>query len=332
MREQPNIPDELLQATLQEQYDIVSVTLEFLPRGLDYDSWVYRVMSEQGASYLLKARSGLLYEPSCLIPSYLRDQGIASVVAPLPTKNNALWTRAEAWTVIVYPFIEGDTSLTGMTDEQWQEAGATFKRIHEVAVPAEGFELLRKETFDVAEYARWIRAFETRHMYSAGGSVPERALRSSWVAHQSTIHMAVNSLEKLAGMLQRQSSPFVICHADLHPANLIRDHSGHVFVIDWNDVMLALKERDFIFVWEPRANAFWEGYGHPEVNWVALTYYRWERVVQDLIECARDVFFKDDWGEESRVDAARLFDEILVGRGSIDAAYAAAAHLPPDLV
>lgn len=331
MREKPNIPDELLRATLQEQYGIVSVTLEFLPRGLDYDSWVYRVLSERGASYLLKARSGPLYEPSCLVPHYLNNSGIPSVVAPLPAKSGGLWAKLVDWTLIVYPFIDGDSSFAGMTDEQWRELGTIFKRIHEVAVPAEGFESVRKETFGVEEYTRWIRAFESHHMHSAGGSVPERALRSSWVAHQSMIDTAVNSLEKLAGMLQRQSSPYVICHADLHPANLIRDHSGHVFVIDWNDVMLALKERDFIFVWEPRANAFWEGYGHPEVNWVALTYYRWERVVQDLIECARDVFFKDDWGEESRADAARLFNEILVGRGSIDAAYAAAKHLPGDL-
>ena len=331
MREQPDIPEEHLRACLQEQYDIIPATLEFLPRGLDYDSWVYRVMSEQGTSYLLKARSGSLYESSCLVPGYLRDQGIAPVVAPLPTKNNALWTRAEAWTVIVYPFIEGDTSLTGMTDEQWQETGAIFKRIHEVAVPAEGFESVRKEAFDPAEYARWIRAFETHHMHSEGGSVSQRALRSSWVAHQPTIHTAVRYLEKLAGVLQRRSGPYAICHADLHPANLIRDHAGHVFVIDWNDVMLAPKERDFIFIRETQ-DAFWEGYGQTEIDWIALTYYRWERTVQDLIEDTRNVLFKDDLGEAIRADAARRFDEALLGRNStLNAAYAAAAHLSPDL-
>jgi hypothetical protein len=26
---------------------------------------------------------------------------------------------------------------------------------------------------------------------------------------------------------------------DLHPRNLIRDHAGKVFVIDWDEVMLA---------------------------------------------------------------------------------------------
>jgi spectinomycin phosphotransferase len=187
MREQPIIPEEHLRACLQEQYDLIPVALEFLPLGLDYNSWVYRVVSEQGASYLLKARSGPLYEPSCFVPSYLRDQGIASVVAPLPTKSNTLWTKLLDWTVIVYPFSDGNTSFTGMTDEHWKEVGAIFKRIHQVIVPAEGFKSVRKETFDPTEYARWVRTFETEHAHSAGGSASQRASRllGSASAHDS---------------------------------------------------------------------------------------------------------------------------------------------------
>ena len=40
------------------------------------------------------------------------------------------------------------------------------------------------------------------------------------------------------------------------PANLIRDRAGNVFVIDWDEVMLAPKERDFIFIREPQAAAY----------------------------------------------------------------------------
>jgi len=331
MREKPNIPEEKLRTCLQDQYDLVPVTLEFLPRGLDYNAGVYRVVSEHGTSYLLKVKSVSIYKPSCLVPRYLSHQGIASVVAPLPTKRNTLWIRIENWTVIVYPFIEGDTSLTGMTDEHWKEVGTIFQQIHKVMLPPEGFESLRKETFDPTGYAHWVHTFETKHAHSEGGSAAERALLSFWIAHQPMIHAMLTSLEKLAEVLKARPFPYVICHADLHPANLIRDHAGHVFVIDWDDVMLAPTERDFIFIREPRAVAFWEGYGQAEIDWIALTYYRWERVVQDLIECARDVFFSDDLGEETRADAAQLFHEIFAGRGNIDAAYAAEAHLPRDL-
>jgi len=329
MREKPAIPDELLRTTLQDQYDLVPVTLEFLPVGLDYHAGVYRVVSEQGSAYLLKVTSRPLYKPRYQVPRYLNDQGITSVVAPIPTRSGALWTKLVDWTLIVYPFIDGDTSLTGMTNEQWKEVGTIFKRIHQVMLPPFGFESLQKETFDPTEYARWVRTFEAQHLHSRhDGSGSSRALRADWVAHQSTIHTGVASLEKLAGVLQGRSGPYVICHADLHAANLLRDHAGHVFVIDWDEVMLAPKERDFIFVREPQAAAFWEGYGQREIDWVALTYYLWERVVQDLIACTQDVCFRDDLGEETRADIAQLFHKILADdQSTVDAAYAAAAHL-----
>ncbi|MFL5586603.1 MAG: phosphotransferase family protein [Ktedonobacteraceae bacterium] len=43
----------------------------------------------------------------------------------------------------------------------------------------------------------------------------------------------MTTLEKLAEVLKARPFPFVICHADLHAANLLRDRHGHVFVIDW---------------------------------------------------------------------------------------------------
>jgi len=89
MREQPKISEKLLRACLRDQYNLYPITLEFLPRGLDYDAGVYRVVNEQGTAYLLKATSRSLDEASCLVPRYLRDQGITSVVAPIPTSSGA---------------------------------------------------------------------------------------------------------------------------------------------------------------------------------------------------------------------------------------------------
>ncbi|MDQ2716852.1 MAG: aminoglycoside phosphotransferase family protein [Chloroflexota bacterium] len=335
MRDKPGISEEQLRVCLQEQYDLIAITLDFLPLGLDSRAGVYRMVSEHGIPYLLKARLGALYEPGCLVPRYLSDQGITAVVAPLSTKRQALWTQVQDWTVIVYPFIDGDTSWTGMTDEHWQELGTIFKRIHQVMPPPSGFASLRKETFDPAEYIRWVRAFEAQHLRARHGERDsERALRSSWMAHQHTIDGVVTALEKLAKVLQSRSGPHVICHADLHPANLIRDHAGHVFVIDWDDMMLAPKERDFLFVETPADNPaqqspppFFQGYGETEIDWTALAYYRYERVIQDVIAFAEEAFFRNELGEETRADAVRFFDENLSEGGEIDATYAAAKYV-----
>jgi spectinomycin phosphotransferase len=341
MREKLNISEENLRFCLQEHYGLMPASLEFLPLGLDTRSAVYRVMSEQLVPYLLKVSSGSLYEPGCFVPRYLCDQGISSVVAPVLTKRDSLWAGFEDWVMIVYPFLDGDTSWTGMSDEHWREVGTIFKRIHQVALPFQWFQSLRKETFDPAEYVRRVRAFEIQYIGARGdGDFSARSLRSSWTAHRPIIDAAVTSLEELARALQRRSGPYVLCHADLHPANLIRNPDGQVFVIDWDDVMLAPKERDFIFVSESSADVsvgqgtspFFQGYGQAEIDWVALAYYRWERIVQDLIECAQIVFLRDDLGEETKADAVQLFDAIVAGGSEIQAAYAAASHIPFDLL
>jgi spectinomycin phosphotransferase len=340
MREKPAIAEEDLRICLQEEYGLIAVTLDVLPWGLDTMAVVYCVVSEDGASYFLKVKSGEFYEPSCLVPGYLSVQGIGSVVAPLPTKRRALWTQVGKRTLILYPFIDGDAgSHLDMIGENWREVGSIFRQIHGVKLPPLGFSSLQAETFDPTEYSRWLGVLETQHVYLEGGSEVERALRSCWKAHQSTIHAVMLSLEKLAGILQGQSGPIVICHADLHPGNLIRDRAGHVFVVDWDDVMLAPKERDFIFVGEAPADGsvwqetspFFQGYGETEVDWVALTYYRCERVMQDLIECAQNVLLRKDLGEETRAVEARLFEDVLAEGGEIDAAKVAAGHLSLDI-
>ena len=338
MRDEPRISREELRACLRDEYGLLAAAIEFLPLGQDADAGVYRVVSEQGQSYLLKIRAGPVYPPSCVVPRYLCDQGIASVVAPLPTKTEGLWAAAGEWTAVVYNYVEGVTGWTGMTDEHWRLTGAIFKRIHEMAPPAAGFDGLRRESFDPSVYARSVDSTEAQLARRGGGQrASERALVSSWTRHRQRIRALVTFLDKLGGILRRQNLPQVICHADLHPGNLLRDRAGEVFVVDWEDVMSARRERDFIFVEEPSnvssgggGAPFFEGYGPTEIDWVALTYYRYERVVQDLIAYAEQVISREDLSEETRGEAVGRFNESLEGR-NFYAAQAAAGHLSPDL-
>jgi spectinomycin phosphotransferase len=331
MREAPNISLDELRACLREHYNLAAVTLEFLPRGYDYLAGVYRVVTVENVVYLLKVTMRPLYEASFVVPRYLHDRGITSVVAPLSTTGGSLWAQLAQWTLLVYPFLEGDTSLAGMTDAQWEETGRILREIHLAPPPPSGSTSLRRESFDPSPYLRSVRAIEAQHFpVQQGGSGSARALRDSWVAHQATIETALTSLEQLAAALQPRTLPYVIAHGDLHAANLLRDAAGQVYLLDWDEVMLAPKERDFIFIRGPRARAFWKGYGEQagaEIDWAALTYFRWERVIQDLLEEAQQVFERDDIGEDSKEVAARRFATTFARGNNAEAAYSAAAHL-----
>lgn len=340
MRGVASLPEDRLRALLQDEYRLTVARLEPLLLGLDATAAVYRAWSEHGESRFIKVKSEPLYTASCHIPYDLCEQGAAAVVAPLPTRHGALWAQRERWSVIVYPFIEGDSGWSpAMTEAQWQATGAALKSIHGAPLPASGAENIRRETFDPSEYLRWTRAFEERLPLAAAGNQPEREMRTLWLAGQTAIHGGLDALRALGHVLQRETRPSVICHADLHPSNLIRDAAGRIFVIDWDDVRLAPKERDFLFIDEAPVNAaadqrnspFFRGYGQIEIDWIALTYFLWERAITDFIECARVVFTRDSVGAEAKAVEIENFRAGLAPGSHAELARVAARRLPPAL-
>jgi spectinomycin phosphotransferase len=341
----PERLDDNLRACLRDHYARTAVSLEPRALGGDTLAQVYHVTDEAGAEYIVKARSRALYPASCLAPRYLADQGVAAVVAPLPTTDGALWARlappASAWVIALYPFVAGVSGwLPAMTDAEWRATGQIFRRIHSIAAPAEGIASLRRERFDVSGYARSAETFAARFAGAPSGdeTEAERALRERWLERSATIHTLIASMRALAERLHSRSGPYVICHGDLHPGNLLRDTAGGVHVVDWDDTLLAPKERDFLFTGEPAPDGsskpdapFFQGYQPAEIDWVAVTYYRCERVIQDVIECADEVCYRDGLAADARADAAALFGDLFAPDGNMDAARRAATRLPVAL-
>lgn len=337
MLEKPAIPDEKILACLQANYELVVLNLDFLPLGNDNNGWTYRVKGENGISYFLKLKPAPFYEATCYVPAALKAQGIENIVAPLPTRQNKFWTQLDELVVILYPFIEGDTGWKlSMAERHWQELGAVFKRVHSSVLSPELLLTVRKETFDSVE-CRWVKRFEAELAGLKGKNKAEIELISLWRTNRSGIRRVVEQMDKLADFLQENAGKGVICHADLHPGNILLSPPDRLFVIDWDDVMIAPKERDFLFVQLPKlgenaeASPFLRGYGETEIDWIALTYYRCERIIQDVAVYTQDVFFRDDLGEETKAQCVRGFGVIFEPEIEFEAVSEAAEHLPPNL-
>jgi spectinomycin phosphotransferase len=105
----------------------------------------------------------------------------------------------------------------------------------------------------------------------------------------------------------------------MHTGNLIVDDASAVWVFDWDEVVLAPKERDLMFsvgggiseeLVSPDATArFLEGYGPVEIDEQALAYYRHAWAVQDVGGYAWRVLLDQSATEPQRQDAA----DILIG-------------------
>jgi spectinomycin phosphotransferase len=314
MLEKPRLEDERIIACLRKSYGLAVTEIEFLPRGYDSYAGVYRVQAN-GQFYFLKVKSDPVDELSVRLPRYLQEQGVEQVVAPLPTITQELWGKVDHFTLILYPFIEGESGgEVGLSDNQWIEFGAVLKRLHATRLPPELLDRVSKETF--VPHPKWMAV--VRQLQAAVGNrvyenLFEKQLAAFWKDHRHEIGAIVDRAEQLGRMLQDKPLAFVLCHADIHTANLLLDGQGRLFVVDWDQPILAPRERDLMFVTvggfvtEERAETlFFQGYGKTEVDPLTMAYYRYERVMEDLAGFGEQALLLDA-SDETKQDSVEWF-------------------------
>jgi spectinomycin phosphotransferase len=333
MRKESLLPDEKIIACLRDSYGLAVTAVEFLPLGYDSYAGVYRVMANDGQDYFLKVKKDAVYPPSVNVPRYLKQQGIEQVVAPLPTMNGALWGMVESFTLLLYPFIEGEVGMdAGLSDQQWIAYGAVLNKLHTTQLSPELSEQMRKETFvpcpkwrDLSQQL-WTAAHKLNH-----DDPSRQALAAFWQAHEAEINRIADRAETLGQRLQQRPSTFVLCHSDIHTANLMVTADDRLFVVDWDQPILAPKERDLLFIigtmigglviGEREENLFFEGYGKTSVDTLALGYYRYEWALQDICEFGAQVFLRPDINDAGRQEAARLCMYLFEPRSTVELAH-----------
>jgi spectinomycin phosphotransferase len=100
-------------------------------------------------------------------------------------------------------------------------------------------------------------------------------------SHQTEITRLVERAEQLASELRSKSLELVLCHTDIHGGNVLIDSKDELYIVDWDDPILAPKERDLMFIgsgideiWKSaRQQAmFYQGYGKTKRDLTALAY------------------------------------------------------------
>jgi spectinomycin phosphotransferase len=305
MLEKPLISDNAIMDCLRDGYGIQTAELAFLPIGNDNNSWVYRADTADGSPYFVKLKKGAVYPPSLSVPHFLRSLGIAQVVAPLPALDGKLSQSIGDFTLIAYPFVDAhDCWGTGLTEGQWVEFGGVFRRIHAAPVPPTI--TLERDRF-IPRLDGMIQRLDA--LVEQGGHTGARAaFAAAWAEHRADIQRLETRVHELAALLQSEPPPLALCHTDCHFGNTLVSPQGEVYIVDWDGPLLAPKERDLSYLPVERDDhPLYEGYGRPTIDWKALAYYRYERIVADIAENGRCVFFMDDVGEVTKLDAVRGF-------------------------
>jgi spectinomycin phosphotransferase len=290
MLDPPDLPNDRIVAAGRRHYGLHLTAVDFLPLGQDVRSWAFRAATVD-ATYFLKLRQGGVNEASLRVPRYLADHGVPAIIASLPTRAQRLWVEVDGFTLALYPFIDGTTGMAhGLQAHHWRTFGAALRAMHDTSLVPDLAPVVPRESF-TSGLSDVVRALET-HVASSTFSDPiQRDLAALWQRKRADIQALVERFETLGRQLRATSPPLVLCHADVHPNNVLIDMDDQLWIVDWDDTMLAPKECDLMMgvgglgnypAGSREAGWFLRGYGSTAIDPVALAYYRHVRALGDI--------------------------------------------------
>jgi spectinomycin phosphotransferase len=301
----PLLADQRIIECLNSNYGIEADALTFLPLGADANAWVYKVNACE-LSYFLKLKLGHDHDVGIAIVELLAQAGISQIIVPIKTLAGELASRVDDYTVIVYPFIDGEDGFNRkLTDEQWVILGKVLKQIHQIQVPLTIQRDLRRETYSPV-WRTAVRSLCASIESDVAGDEISHKLVKFMRQRLQIIHRLVDGAEQLT---PRETAEFVLCHSDIHGGNVLIENNN-LYVVDWDDPIMAPKERDLMFigggvgnVWnDPREERlFYQGYGDTEINMQLMAYYRHERIVEDIALYGQDLLLKTAGGANRAV-------------------------------
>jgi spectinomycin phosphotransferase len=322
MLEKPDLQDEKIIDCLQNEFGLCAVRVAFLPLGADQNTAVYRAIAGDETQYFVKLRRGIYDEIAVTLPKFLSEQGMAQIISPLETTTGQLWASLDAFKLILYPFVEGrDGREADLSDYHWIEFGAALKRIHTAVVPSAMRRRIPSEDYS-PQWREMVKTF-LEHLDEGVLDDPVAVKLAGFLkGRYNEILELVRRADRLAPALQARCPEFVLCHSDIHEANILIDVKGNLYIVDWDNPILAPKERDLMFigggicgVWNQarQETLFYRGYGPAEVDPIALAYYRSERIVQDIAIYCQQLLLTKEGGEDREQSFGYLTSCFLPG-------------------
>jgi spectinomycin phosphotransferase len=324
------ISDQRIINCLNTNYGIKVTSLTLIPLGADIDASVYKAQTDDQSSYFVKLKYGFHHDIGTIIQQLLHDAGIQQIICPIKTNYDQPIYHIDDFTFIVYPFIKGQDGFSrDLTNDQWITLGKTLRQVHGFNVPPLIKSKIKQESYS----SKWRDAARSIYTYidteQRTDDPTALKLLTFIKEHRRVIQSLVNRAEQLGQNIQKQSPEFVLCHSDIHAGNVLITDDGSLYIVDWDQPIMAPKERDLMFIGGGVANIwnnsreeelFYSGYGPTAINREILAYYRSERIVEDIAIYSRQLLLTTDGGTD-REAMYKQFIDMFEPKGVVEIAF-----------
>lgn len=308
LRTKPTLKDSVIINFLKNTYELNATQVHLLPLGADFNTAVYQIKTTHNIDYFLKLRYQDFEEAAVTVPHYLSHLGFKEIIPPLKAKTGQLWTYLPPFKAILYPYVEGYNAITKkLSNQQWIKFGAAMKRFHSVIIPSDLTSHVSHETFS----SKWLKTVKTflEGIRNKDFKDSIAAKTAEFLCSERTyILNLIKEAENLECQLQKQSLKHILCHGDIHGWNLLVDKQSTIYMVDWDTLIFAPKERDLMFIgasiWDSgrlsaeEESLFYQGYGQKRINLEAIRYYRFERIIRDIGEYCEHIFLSHESADD----------------------------------
>lgn len=332
---------------VQQDFGVEIATLTAVEHGADEASLLWRGVGAGGALYAVKLSGGGT-PAGLMVSAHLAEHGVAGVLHPLIGRHGRPWSDRERRRLSVVPWVSGPRALEGeMSPAHWRSYGALLAKVHATAVTDALATSLPREDHTHDQVASAARTLDsslrlTAEDPAAGRTVDGlvRALAQEWSAAGNRVSTLLDQADRLGRDLQPGKSSSVVCHGDPHLGNVLIGPDERVWLIDWDDAVLAPCERDLMFilggvlafapVTRQQQSWFFEGYGTTNIDPIRLAYYRCARALEDLAYPAAQIVNVHRFTDCERSDALSIVRGVLSPTGLVNLALASAAKAVID--
>lgn len=329
MLEKHPLSDAVIINCLKAHYGIEVASLTFLPLGADLNASVYKVQALDQKSYFIKLKQGHHHDISVEIVELLQSAGIRQIIPPLKTIHGKTTQPIDDFSLIVYPFVDGQDGFNrNLTDDQWTTLGKALRQVHGLEVPLPIQKRIRRETYS----EKWREIVRSMYVHIEAEPIADEMglkLQKFMKKNMLAIRRLVDRAHELGEKLQNQSPKFVLCHSDIHAGNVLIDGNNSIYIVDWDEPIMAPKERDLMFigggvgnVWNKphEEKLFYKGYGKTEVDSTVLAYYRHERIVEDIAIYSQELLLTTARGQD-RAEMYKQFIDMFAPQGVVEIAF-----------
>ena len=279
--EPPDFDRAGLARLLEQQWSFRAASLEYLPVGFGSHHWEASDALDDRrfvtVDRLTQARLGpdadaafAALERAFRTAALLRDTaGLEFVVGPLAGRGGSVAHRLGDYAVTVFPFLESRS--TGAEPDRVIEM---LGRLH-AATGKLPENLPRREDFSIPNRSSVLEALRDLDRPWTAGPFGEPARELLRRAAES-LAARLEAYDELVRVVGATSESWVVTHGEPKSGNVIRDESGGLFLVDWDTVELAPRERDLWMLVDSDADS--------DLDEPALRLYRNRWALADVAE------------------------------------------------